>query len=40
MEWPAGVFGESLLAINLAGWCLWFLEREEQWEMLSRLLKK
>lgn len=39
IELPAGVFGETLLAVDVVSWCLLFLERREQWEMLGELNK-
>jgi hypothetical protein len=38
-EWPAGVFGETLLALDIVGWVLYFLEKRERWEMLMELNK-
>jgi len=36
-EMPVGVFGQGLLAFNIAGWVLLLLEKKEQWEMLAEL---
>jgi hypothetical protein len=37
VEWPAGVFGQTLLSVSIAGWVLFALEQIEKWEVLAEL---